>query len=72
MKKIIIYLVSIIALIIVQYFLSIVMIFQIATKRVDNSTFGFNDGIIVVIWLGGIVSIIYLIIKFLVSIYRYK
>ncbi|WP_042720456.1 hypothetical protein [Flavobacterium sp. B17] len=61
-----------VALIIVQYFLSILLIVQIATKRVDHPSSGVRDVLIILIWLGGAVAIIYFFIKFLISIYRYK
>ncbi|WP_294304984.1 hypothetical protein [uncultured Chryseobacterium sp.] len=59
-------------LIMIQYFLSILLVFQIATKRADQPSSGFKDILIVLIWLGGAVAIIYFFIKFLISIYRYK
>lgn len=72
MKKIVIYFISIIVLIILQYFLSIVLVFQLATKRVGDTAFGFKDVLIVIFWLTGIASIIYMIIKFLITIYRHE
>ncbi len=59
MKKIIINFISMIALIIVQYFMSIILVFQIATKRVGQPSSGFKDMLIILIWLGGVISIIY-------------
>lgn len=72
MKKIVIYFISIIVLIILQYFLSIVLVFQLATKRVGDTSSGFKDVLIVIFWLIGITSIIYMIIKFLITIYRHE
>ncbi len=72
MKKIIINFISMIALIIVQYFMSIILVFQIATKRVGQPPSDFKDMLIILIWLGGVISIIYFFIKFLLSIYRHK
>lgn len=72
MKKIVIYFISIIVLIILQYFLSIVLVFQLATKRVGDTAFDFKDVLIVIFWLTGIASIIYMIIKFLITIYRHE
>ncbi|MDQ1160608.1 hypothetical protein QE422_000976 [Chryseobacterium sp. SORGH_AS 447] len=72
MKKIVINFIMTALLIIVQYFLSIILIFQIAAKRVGEASSGFKDILIVLIWLGGLISIIYFFIKFLTGIYRYK
>lgn len=72
MRKIAGYFITMVVLIIVQYFLSILLIFQIATKRVNQPSSGFRDVLIILIWLGGAVAIIYFFIKFLISIYRYK
>lgn len=72
MKKIIIYFILTIVLIIHQYFLSIILVFQLATKGEGSRSFGFKDGLIICIWLIGAVSIIYMIIKFLISIYRHE
>jgi len=72
MKKILINFISMVALIIIQYFLSIILIFQIATKRVGEPGSGFKDILIILIWLAGAVSIIYFFIKFLVTVYRHK
>jgi len=72
MKRILIYFISIIALIVLQYFLSIVLVLQIATKRMGDTSSGFKDVLIIIIWLSGIVSIIYMIIKFLIIVYRHK
>ena len=72
MKKIVIYFILIIVLLIIQYFFSIVLIFQLATKRVDHPSSSFKDILIILIWLGGAVSIIYFFIKFLIGIYKYK
>ncbi len=72
MKKIIIYFILTIVLIILQYFLSIVLVFQLATKREGSPSFGFKDALIILIWLIGAISIIYMIIKFIISVYRHK
>lgn len=72
MRKIAGYFITMVVLIIVQYFLSILLIFQIATKRVNQLSSGVRDVLIILIWLGGAVAIIYFFIKFLISIYRYK
>ncbi|GEM_PF-1664102 len=72
MKKIIIYFVSVIALIILEYFLSIVLVFQLATKREGDLGYGFKDVLITLIWLLGIIAIVYFIVKFLVSVCSYK
>jgi hypothetical protein len=72
MRKIAGNFITMVVLIIVQYFLSILLIFQIATKRVNQLSSGVRDVLIILIWLGGAVAIIYFFIKFLISIYRYK
>ncbi|MDF2833370.1 MAG: hypothetical protein K0Q82_2476 [Chryseobacterium indoltheticum] len=49
MKRILIYFISIIALIVLQYFLSIVLVLQIATKRMGDTSSGFKDVLIIII-----------------------
>ncbi len=72
MKKIVLNFSMMVILIMIQYFLSIVLVFQIAAKRADQPSSGFKDVLIVLIWLGGSVAIIYFFIKFLLCLQKYK
>ena len=52
--------------------MSIIWFFEVMTKREGDSGFGFKDVLITLIWLLGIIAIVYFIVKFLVSVCSYK
>jgi hypothetical protein len=72
MKKIIIYFISIIVSIMLFIFLSIVGFFAVFTEKGEGTPNNFLNITIIVSWLIVFISIIYFIIKFLVSIYKYQ